>query len=61
LDYKEYVKVTIQKFREDISIDATEVEEVGRYDTNGRLLSKPAHGVNIIKMSDGSTRKEWVK
>ena len=36
-------------------------KEMVRYDTHGRLLSKPAHGINIIKMSDGSTRKEWVK
>ena len=37
------------------------VAEVARYDINGRLLSKPAPGINIIKMSDGSIRKEWVK
>ena len=37
------------------------VAEVARYDINGRLLSNPAPGINIIKMSDGSIRKEWVK
>ena len=35
--------------------------EVGRYDIHGRLLSEPQKGINIIKMSDGSTRKEFVK
>ena len=44
-----------------VEIDDVEVVEVARYDINGRLLSKPAHGINIIKMSDGTTRKEWVK
>ncbi len=35
--------------------------EVARYDIHGRLLSEPTRGINIIKMSDGSTRKEIVK
>ena len=35
--------------------------EVGRYDLYGRRLSQPAQGVNIIKMCDGTTRKEMVK
>jgi uncharacterized protein YjdB len=35
--------------------------EVGRYDIHGRLLSEPTKGINIIKMSDGSIRKEFVK
>ena len=42
-----------------ISIDGNNDEK--RYDVHGRLLSKPTPGINIIKMSDGSTRKEWVK
>ena len=45
----------------DVVADEDNATEVARYDANGRLLSKPAHGINIIKMSDGSTRKEWVK
>ena len=36
-------------------------KEVARYDIHGRLLSEPTKGINIIKMSDGSTRKEFVK
>lgn len=35
--------------------------EVARYDINGNLLSAPIKGINIVKMSDGSTRKEFVK
>ena len=35
--------------------------EVARYDIHGRLLSEPTRGINIIKMSDGTTRKEIVK
>ena len=35
--------------------------EVSRYDIHGRLLSEPTKGINIIKMSDGTTRKEIVK
>ena len=35
--------------------------ETTRYDLNGRRLSQPAQGVNIVKMSDGTTRKEMVK
>ena len=45
----------------DVKVDEAIATEVARYDANGRLLSKPAHGINIIKMSDGTTRKEWVK
>ena len=35
--------------------------EATRYDLYGRRLSQPAQGVNIVKMSDGTTRKEMVK
>ena len=35
--------------------------EVARYDIHGRLLSAPAHGINIVIYSDGTTRKEFVK
>ena len=48
---------------ESIIIDksATEVFEVARYDIHGRLISEPTKCVNIIKYSDGSTRKEIIK
>lgn len=35
--------------------------EIARYDIYGRKLSRPTKGINIIKMSDGSTHKEYVK
>lgn len=34
-----------------------EVKEVARYAIDGSKLNAPAKGVNIVKMSDGSTRK----
>ena len=37
------------------------VKEVARYSLDGRQLSRPEKGINIIKMSDGSTRKVIVK
>ncbi len=44
----------------DVKSDNT-ATEVARYDINGRMLAQPTKGINIIKMSDGSIRKEWVK
>lgn len=35
--------------------------EVVRYDIHGRLLTEPTKGINIVKYSDGTTRKEIVK
>ena len=35
--------------------------EVARYDIHGRLLSEPTRGINIVKYSDGTTRKEIIK
>ncbi len=37
------------------------VVEIARYDIYGRQLTEPTKGINIIKMSDGSTCKEYVK
>ena len=45
---------------ENIATDNNGVE-VCRYDLYGRRLSQPTQGVNIVKMSDGTTRKEMVK
>lgn len=45
----------------DVEKNVEGFHELARYDINGRLLSKPAPGINIIKMSDGSTRKEVIK
>ncbi|MBQ0115406.1 MAG: hypothetical protein KBT10_06005 [Bacteroidales bacterium] len=35
--------------------------EVARYTVDGRAISAPQAGVNIVKMSDGSVKKVWVK
>lgn len=42
-------------------ISATDSREVARYTIDGRRLSKPAPGVNIIRYSDGTTRKVVVR
>lgn len=38
-----------------------EAVEIARYTLDGRLLNAPAPGINIIRYSDGSTRKVMVK
>lgn len=38
-----------------------EVKEVERYGIDGRKLNAPSKGLNIIRMSDGSIRKVFVK
>ena len=45
---------------EGVEMDNNAVE-VSRYDIHGRLLSEPTPGINIVKMSNGTTRKEIVK
>ena len=44
-----------------IESDVKDAEEVARYDIHGRRLNKPTKGINIIKMSNGTTRKEIIK
>lgn len=36
-------------------------EEAARYTMDGRHLSKPQPGVNIVRMTDGTTKKVIVK
>ena len=40
---------------------AGDAREVARYSVDGRQLSAPQPGLNIIRMSDGTSRKVWVK
>ena len=40
---------------------SSEVQEAARYSLNGQRLTAPTKGVNIVKYSDGSVRKEIVK
>ena len=42
-------------------IQSDEVHEVGRYTLDGRSIPGPQRGLNIIKMSDGTSRKVIVK
>ena len=43
------------------NIATDDAVEVSRYDIHGRLLNEPTPGINIVKYSDGTTRKEIVK
>ena len=40
--------------------DTNDAKEVSRYSVNGQRLSAPTKGLNIVKYSDGSVRKEMV-
>ena len=40
---------------------AVEATETARYSVDGRRLAAPQRGLNIVKMSDGTTRKVVVK
>ncbi|GAB6975851.1 hypothetical protein [Prevotella falsenii] len=46
---------------EGISENKGELKEVARYTIDGRRISAPQRGLNIVKMSDGSTVKVLVK
>ncbi len=41
--------------------NSVEVHEVARYTLDGKLISAPQKGINIVRMSDGTTRKVVVK
>ncbi len=60
-----YVGTCIVTVSEPTGIDNTtmssDVKEVSRYSVNGQRLTAPIKGVNIVKYSDGSVRKEIVK
>ena len=45
----------------EIQVDEYSADEIGRYDLNGRRLVHPTPGINIIKMSNGTTRKELIR
>ena len=60
-----YVGPCIVTVSEETGIDNTmvssEVKEVSRFSSQGQRLTAPTKGVNIVKYSDGSVRKEIVK
>lgn len=41
--------------------NADEIREIARYTLDGQQIKSPTKGINIVKMSDGSTRKVIVK
>ncbi len=41
--------------------DVTDIKEVGRYNINGQAIQGAQPGVNIIRYSDGTTKKVYVK
>ena len=61
------VVVDLETGRSDITTDIDGaagpegLEVVARYSLDGRRLAAPQKGVNILKMSDGTTRKVVVK
>ena len=54
------VEDTVYVFKSDQS-DAESVHEIARYNMQGQRIATPAKGINIIKMSDGTTKKAFVK
>lgn len=45
----------------DSATTSDDVKEVARYGINGQLLNGPTNGVNIVKYSDGTTKRVMVK
>ena len=60
---KTYTAIFIEEESETTAVSETEesIVETARYDINGRLLTAPTKGVNIVKYSDGSFEKEFVR
>ena len=40
---------------------ASDTYEIARYNILGKNIDKPERGINIVKMSDGTTHKELIK
>ena len=43
------------------AVNTNSLHETSRYNVAGMSIDKPEKGLNIVKMSDGTTRKELVK
>lgn len=54
-------KVSVPAGVNGVESSMDEAVEVARYSLDGRLLSEPERGVNLVKMSDGTVRKVMVK
>lgn len=44
-----------------VEVEVKNITDSGYYDLNGRKLNKPKKGINIIRYSDGTTRKVLIK
>ena len=55
--YHEQVPVGI----DEVEMHAQRPKEIGRYNLQGIRLQAPTQGINIIKYSDGTTKKVWIK
>ncbi len=58
--WKEFYNIEAASLDE-IAVDPIPAIEAARYDLNGRMLSEPQTGVNIVRFSDGSVEKILVK
>ena len=43
------------------TVATPEVQEIARYAVNGQRLTAPIKGINLVKYSDGTVKKEFVK
>ena len=43
------------------AVMTSDAKELSRYSANGQRLTAPTKGLNIVKYSDGSVKKEMVK
>ncbi len=59
-EWRNFTNITETAGVEGIEIDKKAIEVV-RYDIYGRLLSEPTKGINIVKYSDGTTKKFIIK
>ena len=46
---------------EDIKSERNDAIEVARYNSDGIAINVPVRGLNIIKYSNGTVKKEYVK
>lgn len=68
--YDAYLVSDFGYFKNIVEFDATsihnmlvtpEAQETARYAVNGQRLTAPIKGINLVKYSDGTVKKEFVK
>ena len=69
--YDAYLVSDFGYFKNIVEFDATtsihntvatpEAQEAARYAVNGQRLTAPIKGINLVKYSDGTVKKEFVK